>query len=218
MQPHQSDTYRYLTYIQSQQEKYESMRLLYVAMTRAKSQIHLLGTLNKSNKANANTFLDLLSVEFSDQFEKVSPEHKAFEDQAQTAPKFIRYEVMPNYQHLQDGSGESVNINQAIDLQYKSLLGSLLHHYYEFEEFVVNKPAIKQRLLESGFSDQGATTQTELIVTLLSNTASDSQFEWIFRSIFAPIFSSQANFRWPSTSKPQLVHTYPKFSKCAKTS
>ena len=181
LQPHQSDTYRYLTYIQSQQEKYESMRLLYVAMTRAKSQIHLLGTLNKSNKANANTFLDLLSVEFSDQFEKVSPEHKVFEDQAQTAPKLIRYEVMPNYQRLQDGSGESVNINQAIDLQYKSLLGSLLHHYYEFEEFVVNKPAIKQRLLESGFSDQGATTQTELIVTLLSNTASDSQFEWIFR-------------------------------------
>ncbi len=176
-----SDTYYYLNYIQSQQEKFESMRLLYVAMTRAKSHVYLLGTLNKNSKALANTFLDLLSVEFANQFEQVSHEQEVFNDEPCAAPKLIRYETMPNHQQLKDRVGENIDIANTIDLQYKSLLGSLMHQYYEFEEFKVDESAIKQRLLELGFSTGDAISQAKSLATLINNTKSDTRFDWLFK-------------------------------------
>jgi ATP-dependent exoDNAse (exonuclease V) beta subunit len=46
--------------ISYQQDKFETMRLLYVAMTRAKSNLHLLGAVNKSGKSIKGSFLHLL--------------------------------------------------------------------------------------------------------------------------------------------------------------
>ena len=47
----ESKTYLYLQYLQKQQAHFELMRVLYVAMSRAKDKIHLLGNVSKTGKS-----------------------------------------------------------------------------------------------------------------------------------------------------------------------
>jgi len=62
--------YRYLSAVESERQRHESIRLLYVAATRARKQLHLFGRFRYSKQkgcyASAGSFLEMLTPAFQD--------------------------------------------------------------------------------------------------------------------------------------------------------
>mgnify|MGYP001571933402 CR=1 FL=1 len=175
-----SNTYRYLQHVESRQGYFESMRLLYVAMTRAKTDIHLLATLNKNNKASDNTFLKLLEPLLQHQFDALSLE-KELDDKPEV-PSLIRYKTMLTTQDWVETAHEKVNLDQSVNVGYKSLLGTFVHQYLELGCFEPDHQALELRLLELGFSKDDIRPALEQVLKLLKNTSSDIHFDWLFKT------------------------------------
>jgi ATP-dependent exoDNAse (exonuclease V) beta subunit len=175
-----SDTYQYLQHIEARQGQFESMRLLYVAMTRARQNIHLLATLNKAHKASGNTFLKLLEPLLQHQFEAVNASEKS-RDLSVQAPLFERYKtpLMANLKTVD--AHEKVNFNQHIETGYKSLLGSFVHQCFELGSFNLSPDALKMRLFERGFSAADNQSAANQIAQLLDKTQQDLNFQWLFK-------------------------------------
>ncbi len=176
-----SHTYTYLKHIESQQNKFETMRLLYVAMTRAKCEIHLLATLNQSNQASSNTFLKLLAPIFQNQFDKFKPSTIEDNQQPVRVPKLVRLLKPLEYDNLPDESKEKMDFQLRTDLQYKSLLGTLLHQYYEHGLFSPDSQSIRARLLECGVGNMEIDNHIGFIVNMLKLTKQDKHFSWLFK-------------------------------------
>ncbi|ABL01880.1 UvrD/REP helicase [Candidatus Ruthia magnifica str. Cm (Calyptogena magnifica)] len=176
-----SHTYTYLKHIKSQQNKFETMRLLYVAMTRAKLEIHLLGTLNQSNQASSNTFLKLLAPIFQHQFDKLKLSTTEDNQPLVQAPEFVRYIKPLEYDNLPDESKKKMDFQLSVDLQYKSLLGTLLHQYYEDSLFSPDKQSIRARLMECGVGNMDIDSHINFIVNMLNLTKQDKHFSWLFK-------------------------------------
>jgi ATP-dependent exoDNAse (exonuclease V) beta subunit len=176
-----SHTYTYLKHIESQQNKFETMRLLYVAMTRAKCEIHLLATLNQSNQASGNTFLKLLAPIFQNQFDKFKLSTIEDNQQPVRAPKLVRLLKPLEYDNLLDESKEKMDFQLRTDLQYKSLLGTLLHQYYEHGLFSPDSQSIRVRLVECGVGNMEIDNHIGFIVNMLKSTKQDKHFSWLFK-------------------------------------
>ncbi len=176
-----SHTYTYLKHIASQQNKFETMRLLYVAMTRAKLEIHLLGTLNQSNQASSNTFLKLLAPIFQHQFDTFKLSTIEDNQQSVQAPELVRYIKPLEYDNLLDESKENMDLQLSVDLQYKSLLGTLLHQYYEDGFFSPDKQSIRARLIECGVGNMDIDSRVDFTVNMLNLTKQDKYFFWLFK-------------------------------------
>ncbi|MBE8158821.1 MAG: DNA helicase UvrD, partial [Betaproteobacteria bacterium] len=149
----ESGTYRYLKFINSQQNKFETMRLLYVAMTRARRNLHLLGEANKSGKAAANSLLALLFPFYQKDFEQL-PEPNI---QTNLEPEVINPPKLQRFKHLKTPPkittkirGEALEYQPNFERLFKSLLGTLLHQYYEFGLFSPSITNISARLIELG--------------------------------------------------------------------
>ncbi len=177
----QSATYEHLKDVESQQNNNETLRLLYVAMTRAKQAIHLLGTVSKSNKASKNTLLALLASKFRSQFDEVRPTITETDQVVKVAPELVRYVALTDYQQLEDCAHECLDFQLSVELQFKSLLGTLLHQYYEQGQFSPDQSSIKLRLIEAGFAQQDLDQQAGFITHMLSQTQQDPQFDWLFK-------------------------------------
>ncbi|QKQ24671.1 UvrD-helicase domain-containing protein [Candidatus Ruthia endofausta] len=176
-----SRTYTYLKHIESQQNKFETMRLLYVAMTRAKHEIYLLGTLNQSNQASSNTFLKLLAPIFQHQFDKLTLSTIEDNQPPIRAPELVRYVKPLEYDNFLDESMEEMDFQLSVDLQYKSLLGTLLHQYYEDGLFSPDRQSISVRLVECGVGNTDIDSYIDFIVNMLNLTKQDKHFSWLFK-------------------------------------
>ena len=175
-----SRTYQYLQQFESRQGHFESMRLLYVAMTRAKSDIHLLATLNSSNKASSNTFLKLLEPLLKHQFDAATAVEEAL-DITPEALQLHRYTTpLISSQHTHEAH-EVANINNSIDLGYKSLLGTFVHQCFELGAFELEADALNARLTELGIATQVLDSARQNVMQLLTNTQTDPQFDWLFK-------------------------------------
>nr|BAW82245.1 ATP-dependent DNA helicase [Calyptogena laubieri symbiont] len=176
-----SCTYVYLKHIKSQQDRFETIRLLYVAMTRAKYKIHLLATLSQSNQAIRNTFLKLLEPIFQNQFDQLKS--SVIEDNKQPirAPELVRYIKPIEYNNLPDRSKKKMNFQLNVDLQYKSLLGTLLHQYYADELFAPDRQNIRVRLVECGIGSMDIDDSIDFIINMLNLTKQDKYFSWLFK-------------------------------------
>nr|BAW82254.1 ATP-dependent DNA helicase [Calyptogena nautilei symbiont] len=176
-----SRTYTYLKHVESQKNKFETMRLLYVAMTRAKHEIHLLGTLNQSNQASSNTFLKLLAPIFQHQFDKFTLSTIENNQPPIRAPELVRYVKPLEYDNLLDESMEEMDFQLSVDSQYKSLLGTLLHQYYEDGLFSPDRQSISVRLVEFGVGNMDIDSYIDFIVNMLNLTKQDKHFSWLFK-------------------------------------
>ena len=176
-----SHTYRYLQKVESKQGHFESMRLLYVAMTRAKSNIHLLATLSKSGKASENTFLKLLEPALKHQFEVLDNTTKGEAADLIEAPKLERYQTMLSANPIVTDAHETIEFNNSINMGYKSLLGTFIHQCLEIDVFELSNSIIDVRLLELGFSLENLAHARVHIVQLLKNTRQDVNFDWLFK-------------------------------------
>jgi len=85
--------YQYISYLESEKAKYEDQRVLYVAATRAKQNLHLLGNVNRDQKSGelkkpvASSFLAMLWDGIHDDFNEIRP-ITAVEESPQT-PLFL---------------------------------------------------------------------------------------------------------------------------------
>ena len=178
---HGSKTYLYLKYMEKQQGYFEMMRLLYVAMSRAKEKLYLLGSVNKSGKVSSNTFLDLLSHFYQESIANLKYVPKENIKQL-VAPKMIRYKKFPSLseraaQHI----NESNNLPRNMDLIYQSALGTIVHYYLEHSLFNPSEKSVEVRLLEFGLPKKLLQTYTKQVYKLLKNTKQDEVFDWLFK-------------------------------------
>ncbi|SMM98731.1 ATP-dependent DNA helicase pcrA [uncultured Candidatus Thioglobus sp.] len=174
-----SNTYQYLKFIESQQDKFETMRLLYVAMTRARSELHLLGAVGKNGKASKNSLLNLLMPFYQNNFEDIDTESD--EPEYLEAPLLHRFNPLKAPIKYRQETGEEVLYQQNFERLFKRILGTLIHEYYQYEMFEPSAANIRNRLIEIGTAPSDIDTYQTFITRLLNNTKNDSQFEWLFK-------------------------------------
>ncbi len=175
----ESKIYAYLKFVESQQNKFETMRLLYVAMTRAKRKLHLMGAVNKSNKAVSTSLLALLMQFYQHKFEDIDDTQDATKNLS--APDLKRFSQLKAPKIKQQTDGELVEYQQSFERLFKSLLGTLVHQYYEYGLFSPSEQNIRNRLIEIGMPPNDMQHWQTYIIRLLDNTKNDSQFDWLFK-------------------------------------
>jgi ATP-dependent exoDNAse (exonuclease V) beta subunit len=177
-----SQTYQYLKHIEKQQNHYELMRLLYVAMTRAKQKVHLLGFLTKKGVAPKNTFFELLSPFFQKSIKQIDDSLEEINEQ-KNAPLLRRYkELTPLQQRSHINTNETQSLSMDINPIYQSALGSLVHYYFEKGSFSPTKEHAELRLLEKGVPGKLVHSYANEVYQLLQNTKKDKLFDWLFKN------------------------------------
>ncbi|SFV85139.1 ATP-dependent DNA helicase pcrA [hydrothermal vent metagenome] len=175
----ESGAYKYLKFIETEQNHFESMRLLYVAMTRAKSHLHLLGAVNKSGNIAKNTLLELLTPFVVHQFDGIDDTPDTVEQtEVLQLHRFSELKT-PTNQTLE--RGEIVEYQQNFERLFKSALGTLVHQYYEHQLFNPSTENIRHRLIEIGTAPSEIEYWQTVIIRLLDNTKNDAQFKWLFK-------------------------------------
>ncbi|MGE4594001.1 MAG: UvrD-helicase domain-containing protein [Gammaproteobacteria bacterium] len=177
----ESKTYAYLKHLDKKQNHFEMMRLLYVAMSRAKKKIHLLGHVNEGGEAVKNTLLNFILPFFKNSMDVPAASTEAASQDA-ASPQLVRYESPPSIEEFDVKiADESFNLSKNLDLAYQSALGTIVHHYLEFEIFTPNEKSIETKLLQLGVPSKLRGPQSDTILRLLDNTKKDSTFDWLFQ-------------------------------------
>ena len=146
----ESKTYLYLKHLQKQQTYFEMMRLLYVAMSRAKEKLYLLGGVTKSGNVASNSFLSLLSQYYQQSIANIKSE-TSLPSKESIPPKMVRYkELSVLSKRVINNKNQSKNIVKNIDLIYQSALGSIVHYYLEHSLFEPPIKSIGTKFLEIG--------------------------------------------------------------------
>ncbi len=177
----ESATSRYLKFIESQQNKFEVMRLLYVAMTRAKKHLHLLGALNVSEKVIKSSFLALLIPFYQHRFEQLTVLEVDSDSVPKNAPTLQRLKILQTPINKTKIHNETGTCQQNFEILFKRLLGTLIHFYYEHGLFNPSPENIKIRLIEMGIAPSEIERYCALVIELLDNTKQDPQFDWLFK-------------------------------------
>jgi len=177
----ESKTYAYLKHLDKKQNHFEMMRLLYVAMSRAKKKIHLLGHVTKDVEAAKNTLLNFILPFFKNSMiVPATPAENAI--QSAVSPQLVRYDSSPSAEDVKtEIADESFNLSKNLDLLYQSALGTIVHHYLEFEVFAPDQKSIETKLLQLGVPSKLRSPHTETILKLLNNTKKDPIFDWLFQ-------------------------------------
>jgi len=177
----EDETYLYLQKLKKQQSHFELMRLLYVAMSRAKNKVYLLGGVSKNGKAAQGSFLSLLSSYYEESLDFDNEMNQQELDKL-VAPKLIRVKTLsPLLINDISNTDENTNYPKTFDLIYKSTLGTIVHHYLELAEFTPSPLAVETRLREKGVPSKLLQSFSDSILDILSNTRRDINFEWIFK-------------------------------------
>lgn len=177
----ESQTYNYLKHLDKKQNHYEMMRLLYVAMSRAKKKIHLLGHVNENEEAANNTLLSFIFPFFKDSM--ILPSKPYIEElKADPIPQLQRYQDMPVIEGItRNMADETLSLTKNLDLIYQSALGTTLHHFLEHEIFEPDEKSVDTRLFELGVPSQLRDCYCKKILQLLENSRNDSIFDWLFK-------------------------------------
>ena len=176
----ESKTYLYLKHLQKQQTYFEMMRLLYVAMSRAKERLYLLGSITKSGNIASNSFLSLLSQYYQQSIANIKSE-TSLPSKEPAPPKMVRYkELSVLSKRVINNKNQSKNIVKNIDLIYQSALGSIVHYYLEHSLFEPPIKSIETKFLELGLPQRLIQSYSSKVCRLLVNTKRDKDFDWLF--------------------------------------
>ena len=176
----ESKTYLYLKHLQKQQTHFEMMRLLYVAMSRAKEKLYLLGSVTKSGNVASHSFLSLLGQYYQQSIANIKSE-TSFPSKEPTPPKMVRYKELSVLSKREiNNKNQSKNIVKNIDLIYQSALGSIVHYYLEHSLFEPPIKSIETKFLELGLPQRLIQSYSSKVCRLLVNTKRDKDFDWLF--------------------------------------
>ena len=177
----ESKTYLYLQYLQKQQTHFELMRVLYVAMSRAKDKIHLLGGISKTGKAVSGSLLSFLSNYFQKSIDDIPIQDSTVPVET-SLPKFQRNKVLSALTNRGTNDAmQSKNMPSNIDLIYQSALGSIVHYFLEHNLFEPSIVSIEARFREFGLPPKLIQSYSKTASLLLLNTRRDKDFEWLFK-------------------------------------
>ena len=177
----ESKTYLYLQYLQKQQTHFELMRVLYVAMSRAKHKIHLLGGISKTGKAISGSLLSFLSDYFQKSIDDIPIQDSTVPVET-SLPIFQRNKTLSALTNrgINDAM-QSKNMPSNIDLIYQSALGSIVHYFLEHNLFEPSIVSIEARFREFGLPPKLIQSYSKTASLLLLNTRRDKDFEWLFK-------------------------------------
>ena len=177
----ESKTYLYLQYLQKQQTHFELMRVLYVAMSRAKHKIHLLGGISKTGKAVSGSLLSFLSDYFQKSIDDIPIQDSTVPVET-SLPIFQRNKTLSALTNrgINDAM-QSKNMPSNIDLIYQSALGSIVHYFLEHNLFEPSIESIEARFREFGLPPKLIQSYSKTASLLLLNTRRDKDFEWLFK-------------------------------------
>ena len=177
----ENETYLYLKYLQKQQSHFELMRLLYVAMSRAKNKVHLLGSVSKNGKAAAGSFLSLLNKYYEKDLD-IDIDEGDKNNKEISAPKLLRVKNLEPVSNKKIGEiVEKKNFPKSFDLIYQGSIGTIVHHYLEHQDFNPSLLSVESRLREMGIPSKLLMTFSSSIMEMLSKTRKDKHFDWIFK-------------------------------------
>lgn len=128
--------YRYLSKVDSERQGFESLRVLYVAATRAKSRLHLVGRFRRTGNdelvAPANTFLDWLAPAFADAVAARQAQPAAVEAAALIPPALplLRLSELPDFGLVAPAHAAPVRW-PALPGRDAAAVGEALHRLFE---------------------------------------------------------------------------------------
>ena len=176
----ESKAYLYLQHLQKQQAHFEMMRLLYVAMSRAKEKLYLLGGVTKSGKASSNSFLSLLSNYYQNSIVNLQVEPEVSTKEI-IPPKIVRYKDFSILaKRKTNNANQSKNKVSNIELIYQSALGSIVHYYLEHSLFEPSIKSIEIKFEELGLPQKLIQFYSSEVRRMLINTKQDKDFDWLF--------------------------------------
>ena len=178
-QQEQSTTYQYLNYIENKQNDYESRRILYVAMTRAKRKIYLLAHQGAQAKsAKKGTLLYYLYQHYKSHFDALPEEIEI--KKTRTAPPFYRYKKMNEASYYQSTKTKKLTaLDQRLKPLYQKILGTLTHLYLE-QNISPSKQVVQARLTAAGIPNKYLAENTERLLLFLDHIKTDKKARWLF--------------------------------------
>ncbi len=175
----ESKTYQYLTELTKKQNHYELMRVLYVAMTRAKTKLYLLANINK-DKADSRSLLHYLWESYKDKFAKIDNK-KDLPLIIRQATQFQRLDKLNNFLKTTKQTTEVANLANSLANSYSSIIGTILHHYLEQELLSPSYNTVLSLLASSGIASYDITKTATQIIALLTQVKKSKHYKWLFK-------------------------------------
>lgn len=197
--------YRYLRIQENLKAKYETTRLLYVAITRARKQLHLIGTVSLSEtdrqyKAPSSaSFLGILWPCLENQFQKPEEELKVQHEMEEQSKHYISRLTsdwqLPSYIMAKQSPSRNAIDTFKWSLQHVRQVGIVIHELMsrlcqldssQWQQSSVFNPALwKKNLMKQGVTQTHLTLSAELIQKAFQNVIQDQRARWILDSTHA---------------------------------
>jgi ATP-dependent exoDNAse (exonuclease V) beta subunit len=143
--------------------------------------LHLLGAVNQSHQATSKSLLALLISFYQGEFDQLKRPEVQTSPLKPDAPQLQRVEQIDTPDNKAHEQGEVLEYQQNFERLFKSLLGTLVHQYYEYGLFEPSAENVVARLIEIGTSPSDLDEWVAFVLRLLSNTKQDPQFNWLFK-------------------------------------
>ncbi len=189
----QDPMYRYLQRIEKQKRDYESARLLYVAITRAKKSLHITACIEDTVKSD--TLAYLLEKEFSKNISSRASSEQILAN-APIKPLFrLSNEWQPPHRIIQKTSLLSDNpLPKSEDLS-KRILGTVIHALLSKNNALDNPSILKRAetlFTQHGFTDTQLTQALDITQIVLVNMRNDPRAQWILSNTHKNIHNEYA--------------------------
>lgn len=170
-------TYNYIKRIEKEKDSFETMRLLYVAMTRTRNKLYLLGNVNENNKVVSNSLLYFLKDFYSEEIAEVTAMNTKIAEKTILLKRVNEFIKSPEV-IVQKELYKDINLDK--DSLYKKIIGIVTHKFFEINANVdIN--TIKNELAANGMNNDNLDKASIEINSMLANTKNDVDGRWIFK-------------------------------------
>lgn len=186
------EIYNYLKKHEERKEAFEAQRLLYVAITRAKHQLHLFGHVEPDKQPDKRSFLNLIWPQVKEEFDNGEDAQKV--DTTHKAPHQLRRIVRAKQHESSDQLTESWNDKTTPKLQNttNANLGTVIHRILQQiaidgidkwpKKRIQNSlPHWQNMLVQLGISSDDLEYTKKQIELVLNNILTDPRAQWILK-------------------------------------
>lgn len=195
----EDEIYDYFNYLYKQRFKYEKGRLLYVAMTRAKKGLHLLGHV-KRGKPESNSLLSIIWPKLKQELKEPASEKPKETLESKISFKLNRlpssWEIPIPAEGLPIKVRAKKKVSKIEKLEFQwagenaKHLGTVLHKFFkritveglelwDLHRVKKERPKIKAMLLQLGLPDYNISQLADKGVNVLGKTLQDKKGRWI---------------------------------------
>ena len=178
--------YSYLQSLEAQKQHYESMRLLYVAATRAKKTLHLFADIET---AASQSLFSLLPEQCHQQFNPVRTNEEIFvEEDDHSLPTIQRLKSTWKSPYIPEQKAVSFNDNMPIAPENSDdsprIIGIVIHEFLQQLSVSIKTDHINDNVIEVALRQHGILPQyihnaIKQVNVSLANTLNDSRGRWI---------------------------------------